>query len=146
MEIPPAHENIFLLERAIVQLRGGFLELFVFNQLPDQFPARIVLFRFLLGRLLIDRKQAAALNVKKVGRHDDEFAGHVDVQLLEGLQIFEVLPGDALDRDVVDVELIALDQIKQEIEWALENFELNLVIGSMSGRLLEQARRRCAHS
>src|SRR6267154_1637402 len=120
-----AHENIFLLERAIVQLRGGFLELFVFDQLPDQFPARIVLFRFLLGRLLIDRKQAAALDVKKVGRHDDEFAGHIDIQFLESLQVLEVLPGDALDRDVVDVELITLDQIKQEIEWALENLELN---------------------
>ncbi len=113
-----------------MQLRGGFLELFVFDQLPDQFPARIVLFRLLLGRLLIDRKQAAALDVKKVGRHDDEFAGHVDVQLLESLEVFEVLPGDALDRDVVDVELVALDQIKQEIEWALENLELDLVIGS----------------
>ena len=112
-----------------MQLRGGFLELFVFDQLPDQFPARIVLFRFLLGRLLIDRKQAAALDVKQVRRHDDELAGDIDVQFLEGLQIFEVLPGDALDRDVVDVELIALDQIKQEIERALENLELDLVIG-----------------
>src|SRR4026207_2079195 len=73
---------------------------------------------------------AAALDVKKVGRHDDEFAGHIDIQFLEGLQVLEVLPGDALDRDVVDVELIALDQIKQEIEWALENLELNLVIAS----------------
>ena len=49
---------------------------------------------------------------------------------LNACEIFEVLPGNALDRDVVDVELVALDQIKQEIEWALENFELDLVIGS----------------
>src|SRR5437773_6061666 len=102
-------------------MRRGFLELFVFDQLPNQFPARIVLLRFFLGWLLIDRKQAAALDVKKVRRHDNEFAGHVDVQFLEGLQILEVLPGDALDGDVVNVELIALDQIKQQIERALED-------------------------
>src|SRR5437773_10461432 len=111
-------------------MRRGFLELFVFDQLPDQFPARIVLLRFFLGWLLIDRKQAAALDVKKVRRHDDEFAGHVDVQFLERLQILEVLPGDALDGDVVDVELVALDQIKQEVERALENLEFDFVIGS----------------
>ena len=113
-----------------MQLRGGFLELFVFNQLPDQLPARIIFFCFLLRRLLIHWKQAAALDIEKVRRHDDEFAGHIDIQFLEGLQIFEVLPGDALDRDVVDVELIALDQIEQEIERALENLEFDLVIGS----------------
>ena len=44
-----------------MQLRSGLLELLVFDQLPDQIPARIVSSRFFIGRLLIDRKQAAAL-------------------------------------------------------------------------------------
>jgi hypothetical protein len=38
------------------------------------------------------------------------------------------LPGDALDRDVVNVDLVALDQKKEEIERPFENFELNFVV------------------
>ena len=113
-----------------MQLCGRVLELLVFDQLPDQFPARVVLFRFFFGRLLIEREQTPAFDVKEVRSHDDEFAGHVDVQFFERFKIFEVLPGDALDRDVVNVELVALDQIQQQIEWALENFELDLVVRS----------------
>jgi len=123
-------ENIFLLARAIVQLCGCVLELLVFDQLPDQFPARVVLFRFIGWRLLIEREQTAAFNVKEVRSHDDEFAGHVDVQFFERIEIFEVLPGNVLDRDVVNADLVALDQIQQQIERALENFELDLVVCS----------------
>ena len=53
----------------------------------------------------------------------------VDVQFLERLQIFQVLLRDSFERDIVDVDLVALDQIKQEIERTFENFELDLVIG-----------------
>ena len=61
--------------RATCRLRRRFLELLVFDQLPDQFPARIVLFGIFLRRLLIDRQQAAALQINQIRRHDDEFAG-----------------------------------------------------------------------
>ena len=91
--------------------------------------ARIVLVHVLLGRLLIGGEQAAALEVDQVRRHDDELARDIDVQFLEGLQIFEVLLGDPLERDVVNVELIALDQIKQEVERALKNLEPDFVFG-----------------
>ncbi len=106
---------------------GGFLEFLVFDQLANQIPARIVFFGVFFRRLLIDRKQTAALQVNQVRRHDDEFARDVDVQFLKGLEIFEVLAGDSLERDLVDVELVALDQIQQKIERTLENLELDLV-------------------
>ena len=123
-----AHEHPFLLELPHLQLRGGFLELLVFDQLPNQIPARIIFLRIFVRRLLIDRQQAAALQVNQVRRHDDELARDVDVQLLEGLQIFEVLARDPLERDLVNVELVALDQIKQQIERTFEDLELDLVI------------------
>ena len=114
-----------------LQLRGCFLELLVFDQLPNQIPARIILVRIFLRRLLIDRKQAAALQVNQIRRHDDEFARDIDVQFLECLEIFEVLAGDPFERDLVNVDLVPLDQIKQQIERTFENLELDLVIASM---------------
>ena len=119
-----------------MQLRGRFLELFVFDQLPDQIPARIVFIRLFIGRLLIDRKQAAAFQINQVRRHHDKLARDVDVQFLERLEIFEVLASDALDRDFVNVDLVALDQVKQEIERPFKNLELDLVIAFHAARRL----------
>ena len=45
-------------------------------------------------------------------------------------EIFEVLPGNSLDRDIVNVDLVALDQIQQQIERAFEDFEFDLVVRS----------------
>ena len=103
--------------------------------MPDQIPARIVLFGIFLRRLLIDRQQAPALKINQVGRHHDEFAGHVDVQFLERLQILKVLLCDSLERNIVNVDLVALDQIKQEIERTLENFEPDFVIALHAARV-----------
>jgi hypothetical protein len=41
---------------------------------------------------------------------------------------------NALDRDVVNIDLIALDQEEKEIEWAFENLEFDLVIGFHAAR------------
>ena len=125
---PAARKDPLLFQRARVQLRRRFLEFLVFDQLPNQVPARIVLRRIFVRRLLIDRQEAAALQVNQIRRHDDELARDVDVQLLEGLEIFEVLAGDPFERDFVNVDLVLLDQVKQQIERTFENLELDLVI------------------
>src|SRR5262249_10560380 len=80
-------------------------------------------------RLLIAWQQTAALQVNEVGRHHDEFAGQFDVQFFEGLKIFEVLAGDALERNVVDVDLVLFDQIQQQVERPFKDLQLNFVIG-----------------
>ena len=112
---------------------GRFLEFLVFDQLPDQVPARIVLIGVLLRRLLVDRQQAAALQVDQIRRHHDKLTCNVDIQFLESLEIFEILPRDALERDFMNVDLIAFDQEQQQIERSLENFQLNFVIGFHDG-------------
>ena len=57
-----ARKYFFLLElRATCSCCCRFLELLVFDQLPDQFPARIVFVDIFLGRLLIHRQQTATL-------------------------------------------------------------------------------------
>ena len=63
-----------------MQLRRSVLELLVFDELPDQFPARIILFGLLFRRLHMDRQQAAALDVNEVRRHDHELAGDFEVR------------------------------------------------------------------
>src|SRR5436190_2187676 len=123
-----ARENPLLLKFTLMQFRGCVLEFFVFDQLSDQIPARVVFIGVFFRWLLVGGQQAAAFQVNKVCRHDDEFARDLDVQFLESLEIFEVLAGNAFQRDVVNVDLIALGQIKQQIERALENFEPDFVI------------------
>ena len=64
----------------------------------------------------------------KIGCHDHELAGEVDVQHLEGLDVFQILLGDALDGDAVNVELIALDESKaRRSRWTLEDVQPDLV-------------------
>ena len=78
---------------------------------------------------MVNWQEAAAFQVNKVGRHHDKFAGQLDVQLFERLEILQVLTGDAFERDIVNVDLILFDEIKKEIERPFENLELDLVIG-----------------
>jgi len=112
-----------------VQLGGSVLELLVFDQLPDQLPARVVFVGIFFRRLLVGRQKAAAFPVNEIGRHDEKFAGQIDIQFREGLKILEVLVRNALERDIVNVDLVALDQVKEEIKRPLENLEPDLVIG-----------------
>src|SRR5258708_23159500 len=106
-----------------MQLLRRFLELCVFDQLADQAPARIVLFGVFLRRLLIERKQATALEINEISRHHDELARDIDLQLLESLKVLEVLARDPFDRNIVNVDLVSLDQVKQEIERSFKNLE-----------------------
>ena len=117
-----------------MQLRARFFEFLVFDKLPDQFPTRVIFLRIFLGRQLIDRQQAAAFQVNQVCRHRDELAGEIDVQFRESLKMFEVLASDTFNRDVVNIDLVALDQVKQEIERPFENLQLDLVIALHASR------------
>ena len=111
-----------------MQLSRCFLEFLVFDQLANQIPARIIFIDIFFWRLLIDREKAAAFQINEICRHDDEFAGDVDVQFLERLEILKVLAGDSFKGDFMDVDLIAFDEIEQQIERAFENLEFDLVI------------------
>ena len=77
---------------------------------------------------MIKRKEAAAFEINEIRRHNDELARKVDLQFLEGLEIFQVLAGDSFEGNVVDVDLVALDQVKQEVKRAFKNLKLNFVI------------------
>jgi hypothetical protein len=50
-----------------------------------------------------------------------------EVEQAHELDVGQVLLGDARERDVVDVDLVALDQVQEEVERTLEALELDLV-------------------
>jgi hypothetical protein len=66
----------------------------------------------------------------------------LNVQLFESLEILEVLAGDSLERNVVDVDFVLFDQVQQQIERSFKDLELNLVIDVhvCAARLYRQAR------
>ena len=44
-----------------------------------------------------------------------ELAGEFDVQHLEGVDVLEILPRDALDRYFVNVHLILFDEVEEKV-------------------------------
>src|SRR6185503_15743680 len=105
---------------ALVQQPGGGLELLVLEQAPHQRVARIFLLLFDAGGGLGTRQQHLRLDVNQRRRHDDVFAGGVEIELLHQRDGLEVLRRDQGNRDVVDVQLVLLDQVEQQIERSLE--------------------------
>jgi len=124
-----ARQPAQLAFRLVFQEEGRILELLVFDELPDQIPPRIVFFRIFVRRLLIDREQTSTFQVDEIGRHNDEFAGNLNVQFFERIDVFEVLTGQSLERDFINIDLVALDEIEQQIKRPFENLESNFVVG-----------------
>ena len=121
-------EAAFLFEFAQREEAGGVLEFLVFDELADEFPARIVLLGVFFRRLVDAREQGPAFQIHQVGGHHDELGGEVDVEELEGVDVVEILAGDALDGDGMDVHLVLLDEVEQEVERAFEDFEADFVV------------------
>ena len=122
-------KRAFPAQLALREVRGGVLELFILDELPDQLPARILLFHLGIRRLLMDGQQAAALDVDEIGRHHDKLAGHIDVQDFEGADVFEILFRDPLNGNGMNVHLVLFDQVKEEIQGAFEDLEFHFVVG-----------------
>ena len=95
-----------------------------------------------IGHLLVGGQQHAALDVHQRRRHHEELAGDFEVEHLHDRQILHVLVRDPLDRDVVNVHLLLLDEVEQQIERPLEDLQLDFVIGfhSLSPALLQKRR------
>ncbi len=126
-------ETALLIDFAKGEETCCVLEFLVFDELANEFPARVVVFNIFLGRLFGAREKGSGFDVHQVGRHHNELGSEVDVEELESIDVIEVLLGDLLDRNGVDVQLVLFDQVEQEIERAFEDFELDFVIGVFQG-------------
>ena len=105
----------FLLDLPAGQETGGILEFFVFNELADQFPTRVVLVRLVPWRLLPLGEKGPAFNIHQVGRHRDEFRGQIDVEKFEGLEVIEILGCDPFQGYIVNVHLVFPDEVKKQV-------------------------------
>src|SRR5207245_3528457 len=56
---------------------------------------------------------------------ENEFARHVDIQLLKQVEIVEVLFSDLGNGNVVDIDLLLADQVEQQVERAFVDFDLH---------------------
>src|SRR6185436_12867240 len=129
-----SRKNIRLPQFQSLKLAGGVFELLVLHQLADQFPARI--FAFLLTfefRALLDRKQFTALDEHERRRHDEEFAGDLQVQQSHRLDILDELRGQSRQIHLVNIDLLLLDQVQEQVERAFENFEFYLILSHRNG-------------
>jgi len=113
----------------IVEFAGEVLEFFVFEELADQFEARVAEVVLFLARFgLAAGQEHGGLDFHEGGGHDEEFAGEVDVELLEHIDILEVLVGDGGDGDVLDVHLGAADEVEEQVEGAVVDVDANAIV------------------
>ncbi len=116
---------------------GGVLELLVLDELVDELPARIellVLDCVGVDGLLVLGQEHPAFDLHERGGHDEELAGQLELELAHGVEGVEVLRGDLLDGDVVDIELVLADEEQQQVERAFEDLQLDAIIGIGDGR------------
>ena len=73
------------------------------------------------------REQALGLELDQGGGDEEELGGEVEVEALHALELDQVAVDDAAQRDLVDVDLLAGDEVEQEVERALEDGRADLV-------------------
>jgi hypothetical protein len=138
-----ARVEILLRDLALAEMSGGVLEFLIFDELTHQLPAGIFLLRLFFRWLHAHREQAAALDVDEVRRHDHETRPRLEIERLERVHELQVLLRDPLDRDVVDIHLILLDEVEEQIERSLEDLELDLVFAGHGPARLRAAAPFC---
>ena len=64
--------------------------------------------------------------------HIDELGGHIHVEVFQGFHIRQILRSDPGDRNVIDVDVLLANEIKEQIEGAI----VDLANGDRKRRLL----------
>jgi len=111
-ELGGGRERVAVHPRQLLDVGGGALEALVLLQAAHQLGARVLL---LGGLALRARQQHARLDLRQRGGHQHVLAGELELQLLHQLDVLHVLPGDLRKRDVEDVEVLAADQVQQQV-------------------------------
>ena len=113
-----------------MQRRSGVLILFIFQQALHQHVARLggrQLGDVVLNLDALARQQALRLDLQQRAGNQQEIAGDVQVKILHAAHFGQVLVGDLRDIDGADVNLLAADQVQQQIERPLEAVGANAI-------------------
>ena len=103
------------------ELLSHVLILPVLEQAGNELGTRVNLLTGLLIHLL--RKQHARLDFEKRRCHHEEIRDEIEVFLLHLRDVVHIFCRDLHDRDVEDVDLIALNQMKQQVQRTLKFFQ-----------------------
>ena len=114
---------------ALAQRAGNLLVALISDQQAGQLVAGVFLARLALHRA---RQQRFALDQDQPGGNHQEVGDVAQVHGLEDFQVRQELVGDLGQRHAGDIQLVALDELEQQIERAGVNRQLN---GVVVGRL-----------
>ena len=76
------------------------------------------LFQFGEGLLIVDGQQHAGLDIDQLGRHGDELAGYLQVQLPPLVHPGQILVQNEGDLNVLDLHLVFAQQVKDQVQGA----------------------------
>lgn len=133
-----ARESGVVFALAMVEPFGGIAELLVFQEARHQVAAGI---GPIAGRCVgagggFDAgKQHGGLDLHERCGHDQEIAGHVHIQAVlgksaHGLDVGDVGVGDFGDGNIVNIQLVPLDEIEEQVERSVINWQVNAIIQS----------------
>ena len=86
----------------------------------NQFSTRIIL---IITEFVQTRQQHARLDLGKHGCHDQIFGSKLETHGFHQSDVLHVLRGNFRNRDVEYVEILAFDQVQQEIKRPFERIE-----------------------
>src|SRR5512134_522977 len=136
LEIP--REHVPPQDRPVGEPGRGLLEFLVLDQAPGELGAHDLRVFLRLQLRVGARQQRLRLHVDQGRGHHKELARDVEIERLQRFEVREVLLRDPRDRDVVDVELVLADQVQQEVERPLEDFQADRDPRSPIGRFRSQ--------
>jgi len=124
------------------QLGGRILEFLVSQELLDQLVTRV-------GKVLdagrgvriigigagcgLAWNEHPALDLLERGGHHQKLPREVDVDATDDFDVLEILLGDAGDRDVLNIHLIAANEIQEEFERSGIIIQLDPVVVAIAG-------------
>ena len=123
-----------------VQVLRRLLVAFVLLQTPDQLGPGIFRLLFLAHR---PWQQHAGFDLCQHRSHHQIFRRQFQAQIGHHLDVLDVLIGDLGDRDIQNIQILAFDQIEQQVQRSLEGIEKhlqgirwNVEIGGWGGKRL----------
>lgn len=112
-----------------MQIAHDLFVLAISDQFACEFFAGVYLVALLVK--IFTRQQHLCLDTHQGRRHDDEFTGQINIELLHLADIDQEIICDPGDRYIVDVHLVPLYKKKQQVKWTLEYRKLDLVVHSV---------------
>ena len=124
----PAGIGPGLLGSEPAQHEGGVLERLALDQTGQQkvafLPQPELVIQIDIG---VVRQQPPGLELDQGGRDEKELGGHLEIEPFHAFELDQIGIDDVGQPDVVQLDLLAQDQVQEQVERALEHRGVNLI-------------------